>query len=170
MIAEDDRIDFSEAVKLLEQELGMSTGEAGFTLRELCVSRKVRSERERYAVVGEGLGKAGLLRLSEPTPVEPREWRDRDLDLETEEDGSWYDVKVSRGDVRYWLANQAEEKPENERDAAIMRRLKAGQRRNWKVFSDAVRKDCGKTATERGFSDETIRKVARRMMRSLRLT
>src|SRR5262249_40900512 len=154
---------FFEAVEFIHASLGLSRGQAQVKLRKLCAKGKVQSFKTAYDVVD------ACINFESPERIAPKEWREHEVDVNNEE----Y-IWVSKDDLDHSLG-KAEEKPTNERDAAIMQRLKAGQRPgkdirwNRKVFSDRVRNDCGKAATERGFSEETITKVTRQFMRSLRL-
>ena len=173
---EPDRVNFYFAVKQIERRLSMSVGAAQAKLREFCASGVVRSWKEPYSMVGvEPQGEGPW------EQIEPSEWRSREIDLMTDSDGCQYFVEVSESDLEDQLPPlekpklQPFEKPKNSlRDEAILKRLKAGERPGetndlqWKTFRQSIRQDCGKTSTERGFSDVTIEKVTRKILRSFR--
>ena len=90
---DDNWTSFDDAVRHIERELGVSTGKAQMILRQLCAA----GQSKKYTKDGE----EGV-----PTPPEriaARAWRDREVDLMTDDDGCQYLVDVSGVDVRYWL-------------------------------------------------------------------
>jgi hypothetical protein len=156
-----DKKDFFFAAQELAERFALSPGAAEAKLRELCASGVVQSWRQPYSMVGgkpQGEGP--------PERIEPSAWRTNEIDLMTDADGCNYFVDVSTVDLEAQLG-PAKRFP---REAAIAKRLKAGERPGenvqWKVFCDKIRKDCKVSSTERGFSDERIEKVTR----SFRLT
>jgi hypothetical protein len=170
MKTDDDLLDFSLAAKLIQSRLTASLGAAEAKLREFCATGVVRSWKSPYSMVGfepQGEGPQEM--------IEPSEWRHREIDLMTDKDGCHYFVDVSVSDLNYQLPV---ENPENSTflDAAILKLLKAGRLPGkksddqWKPFCDDARKMCGKKPTDRGFSDETITKATRKIMRSFRST
>ncbi len=73
---------------------------------------------------------------------------------------------LREADYRYWIEQQCA--PQSDRDAAIAKRLrKATPARDvgWKQFCDEVRNDCGALPSTRGFSDETIENITRKIMK-----
>ena len=96
---DDNWTSFDDAVRHIERELGVSTGKAQMILRQLCAAGEVQSKK--YRMVESKDGEEQL-----PTPPEriaARAWRDREVDLMTDDDGCQYLVDVSGVDVRYWL-------------------------------------------------------------------
>jgi hypothetical protein len=103
---EEPWLSFYTATHEMEQRFGMSRGAAQRTLRELCRSGEVRSQKQPYTMVN-----------SEPQPegpterIEPSEWRERDIDCMTDVDGCRYLVDVSENDFRQWLSHKAKAPP-----------------------------------------------------------
>jgi hypothetical protein len=154
-------LNFYLAAYDIEHWLRVSGGMARRMLREACASGDVRSQKQPY-YRGEGEGP--------PEVVKPSEWLKDQVDLAQDEDGCKYWVDVDEKDFRYWLDQLSTTSDEpSPRDAAIVKRLKAGNRPGkniqWKVFDEVIRNDCNKPATERGFSDETIENVTRELLR-----
>ena len=104
---DDDWLNFHFASRDIEGKLGVSAGEAQATLRQACASPgRVRSRKQPYIVVGHEAAYQG------PTErIEPSEWRNREIDLMTDDDGCRYFVDVRETDFRYWLDNQQKTKP-----------------------------------------------------------
>jgi hypothetical protein len=94
-------LSFYEATREIEGKLGVSPGKAQSMLRQACASGEVRSQKEPYVIVGhEPQGQAPSQR------IEPSEWRERELDLTTDQTGCRYFVDVDEADFRYWLNQQ----------------------------------------------------------------
>jgi len=90
----------------IKAKLGVSLGKAQSTLRQLCASGEVRSQKEPYVIVDhEAQGQAP------PQRIEPSEWRQHEIDLMTDQDGCRYFVHVDKADFRYWLDHQEQDKP-----------------------------------------------------------
>jgi hypothetical protein len=170
---EEDWISFDWASDEIVRRLGVSKGQAQATLRELCGGGIIRAIRYPMGFVEDKF--RILAEITEPLDILPREWLKDQIDLVDDKrfpDDMWISIDVSKTDFEYWLAKEAvkvEPEADNERDGAIKRRLKEGKPGKdiqWKVFCEGVRKDCGKTSTVRGFSNETIENAARRLFRS----
>ena len=97
---------FYEAAIEVKRDLGVSRGEAEATLRQLCASGKIRSQKQPYSIVnGEWHGEGP------PEPIEPSEWRDREIDVMTDSDGCNYSVRVSKEDFWHQFQPKQEKKP-----------------------------------------------------------
>src|SRR5436190_19618857 len=68
-------------------------------LRQLCAAGEVQSKKYRMLESKDGEEQLPM----PPERIAPREWRDREVDLMTDDDGCQYLVDVSGVDVRYWL-------------------------------------------------------------------
>jgi hypothetical protein len=103
---DDDWLNFHFASRDIEGNLGVSAGEAQAMLRQACASPgRIRSRKQPYIVVGREAECQG------PTErIEPSEWRNREIDLMTDNDGCRYFVDVRESDFRYWLDNQQKTK------------------------------------------------------------
>jgi hypothetical protein len=158
-MTDDDRLPFLFAAQEIERRLGLSPGAAEAKLRELCASGVVKSWKEPYSMVGREPQGEGP-----PERIEPSEWKSRELDLVTDADGCSYWVDVSKIDLDQQVRKDQES---SLRDAEITKQLKKGRRPGknieWKVFCESIRKACNVGANERGFSDETIERVTKRL-------
>jgi hypothetical protein len=102
-----DWIPFTAASWKIEKRLNISAGPADATLRGLCASGEVRSVRARYECLSHVRG-VELRQLVETTPVRPSEWRQVEVDFETDKERPR--VKVSEADLDHWLGQQGSEK------------------------------------------------------------
>jgi hypothetical protein len=94
----EEWLDFYTAAQEIQQRLGMSRGGAQKTLRELCGTGEVRSQKQPYTMVNREPQTEG------PTErIQPSEWRGLEVDLMTDADGCKYLVEVSENDFRHWL-------------------------------------------------------------------
>jgi hypothetical protein len=101
----DDQLALLFAAQQIERSLGMSPGASQAKLRELCRSGEVRSWREPYSMRnGEPQGEGP------PERIEPSEWRQREIDLMTDNDGCKFFVSVSKTDLEYWLKAKQDHK------------------------------------------------------------
>jgi hypothetical protein len=90
-------LNFYYAVQNVRERLGVSDGEARRLLREACAG-SVKSQRQLYdRRTGHDLEAHEGLRS--------KHWREDDMDLVEEEDGSPYFVDVDEEDFRFWLDN-----------------------------------------------------------------
>jgi hypothetical protein len=158
---------FDCGVGAIRRRLGLSIGASEKILRELCGDGTIRCVRQKFDC--ENAEPDGRWRF-----IRPSEWRQTEMDFEHVDDVF---IGVNDDDLAYWLNAQSPEPilPKHPRDAAIIKRLKAGERPGkaglgWKTFRENVRKDCGAKAEDRGFSDETIDDVTRKLIGELRLT
>jgi hypothetical protein len=164
---DDDQLAFFFAAQEIGRRLGLSPGAAQAKLRERCASGDVRSWKEPYSMVGgqpQGEGP--------PVLIEPSEWKVREVDLAAEVDGCKNFVNVSKIDLESWLKQQTTLRNSNSaRDTAIIKQLKNGLRPGkniqWKVFCEQIRKARKANETERGFSDETIENVTKKLGKTL---
>jgi hypothetical protein len=144
----DFAVHFDFAVQEIECCLGLSTGAAQARLRELCASGLVRSWWARAPLMGP------------PSPIRPSEWKIEEVDLSTIFRG---DVVVSKTDLEQQIAGQKD----SPRNAEIVKQwrkgLKPGENIPWKKFSEIIRKQCDARPGDRGFSDETIENVTRKL-------
>jgi hypothetical protein len=104
---EEPWLSFYTATQEIERRLGMSRGVAQKTLRELCSSGAIRSQKQPYTTVNSAPQGEGPWER-----IEPSEWRDREIDLMTDADGCRYLVDVSENDFRQWL--DQEDAPERQ--------------------------------------------------------
>jgi hypothetical protein len=158
-------INFYLAADKICERLGLSRGAARKTLQELCASREVRSQKQPYSMVGNEFQGEGP-----PVQILPAEWRTTEVDLTIDADGCRYLVDVSKEDFEYWLGNQTAIKALSPRDAAILKRLRAGERPPkvvpWKKFCNDIRRDAGGLTNgrpARGFSDKQIRRTVEKL-------
>jgi len=155
---EDRLLPFQYAAQEIERRLGLTPGAAQSKLREFCAGGIVRSWKQPYS---EAWNKIELEGPQER--IVPVEWRQTEIDLVTDADGCSYFVDVSVID----LEGQLGPIEDNPRNVMIMKLLKAGKRPGsnvlWKVFCDTVRKECDKSPTDRGYSDETIENVTKKI-------
>jgi hypothetical protein len=155
-----DKKSFYIAAKEIREWLGFSPGAAQAKLRELCAGGVVRSWRQPFSMAGREPQGEGP-----PERIEPSAWRTNEIDLMTDADGCSYFVDVSTVDLDAQLGPMKQ----HPRDAAITKRLKAGDRPGknilWKVFCDRIRKDCNVSSSVRGFSNETIEDATKRLFR-----
>jgi hypothetical protein len=107
MIADDDWLNFHYAVMEIKAKLGVSIGKAQSILRQLCGSGEVRSQKQPYTTTVLDEFQGG----GPPQKIEPCEWREREIDLMTDDDGCRYIVDVRKGDFGYWLDQQKPAKP-----------------------------------------------------------
>jgi hypothetical protein len=93
-------LDFRNATEVIRSRLGVSTGLAQRTLRELCATGDVRALNSASA---DALNSASArdVQPSEPYIIKPSKWRDNEPDLDV--DGWEYCVLVSDEDLSYWL-------------------------------------------------------------------
>jgi hypothetical protein len=158
-----DEIAFLFAVREIERRLGLPPGAAESKLREWCASGDVRSWSRPYSWVNGRPQEEG-----DRERVEPSAWRSREIDLMIDSNGCEYFVEVSSVDLEHQLHRLAAQPANSRRDVAILVRLKAGdcppKSISWKVFCERIRKDCG-GERGRGFSDETITKTTRKLMK-----
>jgi hypothetical protein len=155
-----DWMPFDAASLKIERQLVFSAGRADATLRRLCAGgevRAVRIETEEPLTTPKG----AVLRRLRPVPIRPSEWRTTEVDFEDP-----LHVRVSEGDVDHWLAQQGEALRSDPRDTAIANQLRLKPRPPWKRLCDNVRKECGVSANARGYSDETIERRAKEMLRA----
>jgi len=153
---------FYTAAREIEQRFGGSQAEAQAKLRQACRDEKIRAMRAPYDGQGEG---PDQLPIEFWTRVAPREWRERDVDFDgPDDDGCPIEIMLNENDFRHWLDRQRPDDPLAKREAAIIKWLSKKPRPAWKQFCDGVRKDCDETSSTRGFSDETIENVARKML------
>jgi hypothetical protein len=97
MKLEQKWMNFYYAVQEVRERLGVSDGQARRLLREACAG-SVKSQRQLYdRRTGQG--------LEEHERLTSKRWREDDMDLVEEEDGSPYFVDVDEADFRYWLDN-----------------------------------------------------------------
>ena len=154
----NDWIGFSEAAWKIEKRLSVSAGRSEVILRDLCGTGDVRSVRVKYPIDPIDPYDPNSTPPDEVTLVQPREWRTTEVDFEDSV------IEVSEDDLDYWLDQQGVAASADPREAAIERHL-AKPWPGLKQFSDNVRADCGKTPTDRGFSDETIDRVRKKIQR-----
>jgi hypothetical protein len=110
-------LSFYEAVKEIEIKFHVSPGKAQSFLRQICATGEVRSQKQPYVIVHqEAEGQAP------PQRIEPSEWRQREIDLMTDEDGCKYFVDVDKADFRYWL-NQQGGKPKQGKQPLVVKYL-----------------------------------------------
>src|SRR6266567_4734402 len=87
---EEDRLSSHFAVQEIERKLSVSRGKAQATLRKLCAGGEVRSWKQPHTN-GQEQGPSER--------IEPSEWRHREIDLMTDDDGCQYFVDVSVVDL-----------------------------------------------------------------------
>jgi hypothetical protein len=160
-MTDEEKIGFYLAAEEIRGRLGLSRGAAEKKLRELCASGEVRSWKQPYTIVrGEPQGEGP------PERIVPSEWRTVEVDLAIDADGCENFVNVSKEDFEYWLTGI---KAMSQRDAAILKRLRAGERPPkvpWKKFCNAIRTDAGGSTNgrlARGFSDKQIRRTVEKL-------
>jgi hypothetical protein len=155
-----DQLDFYFAVHEIERRLGLSRGAAQAKLREFCASGVVRSWKRSYLIVQDE-PEAG-----QQERILPSEWRSREVDLVTDAGGYKNFVDVSKADLDQQIGKDQADCP---RDAEIIKQLRKGLRPgetiSWKEFCELIRKACNSGPSKRGFSDETIENVARKILR-----
>jgi hypothetical protein len=168
--SEEPWLSFYTAALETEQRLRLSRGAAQKKLREACASGDPRSQKQPYSMVNCQPQDEGPWER-----IEPSEWRVHEIDLMTDEHGCNYFVDVSEDDFGRWLNEQPAPQDHGEaspRDGAIEKRLRAGERPAstcpWKCWCDNIRKDCDESASTRGFSDETIENVTKKIARKLK--
>jgi hypothetical protein len=122
---------FYEAVNEIMRHLSVSRGEAEVTLRQLCASGKLWSQKQPYSIVkGEWHGEGP------PERIMPSEWRDREIDMMTDSDGCNYSVRVEKLYFQTWL-NQQKTKTVPPQQQRIIKYLK-----EW--YPNGVPPDCSK--------------------------
>jgi hypothetical protein len=95
MNREQKWLGFYFAVQQVREHLGVSDGEARRLLREACAG-SVKSQRQLYdRRTGE--------HLEPPEGLTSKPWREDDIDLIEDEDGTPYFVDVDEDDFRFWL-------------------------------------------------------------------
>jgi hypothetical protein len=103
MTSDDDLLDFHYAVMGIRAKLGGSLGKAQSVLRQLCASGEVRSQKQPHNT---SFRDEFIQWEGPPEDIEPSEWREREIDLMTDDNGCRYLVNVSKSDFRYWLDQQ----------------------------------------------------------------
>jgi hypothetical protein len=111
------------------------------------------------------------------TTVKARDWRDRAVDQDDD-----IVVMLNEDDFNRWRARSVpgqavspagrdvqcgQQSKRSRRDDVIVKLLKDGKPGDdldWKSFRAKVREECGAEPTTRGYSDETITKVTRKIM------
>jgi hypothetical protein len=161
-------IGFYFGEQLIVKRLGLSRGAAQAKLRELCAAGLVRSRKQPYSQSPDNFFEPQI--EGEWEPIQPCEWWSHQIDMMTDGDGCRYFVEVSDSDLSHWLDQQVPKEPKDKREEAIIKRLKAERPGKpggitWPVFCEAIRKDTGKKATERGYSDERIEDLTRQIMK-----
>ena len=77
--------------------------------------------------------------------IEPREWRDHEIDLMKDDDGCWYMVDVCKSDFGYWLDKQQPPTRPKSKPVPVKRaKIKAFLAKKFsrqRVPDDYVRKD-----------------------------
>jgi hypothetical protein len=101
MTEERKWLNFYYAVQEVRERLKVSDGEARRLLREC---RSVKTQRQPYdPQTGQD--------LEPPERLTSKHWRDDDMDLARDEDGTPYFVDVDEADFRFWLDNLPKVKP-----------------------------------------------------------
>jgi len=90
---------FYYAVSEIKRELRVSSGKAKVILRQLCSTGEIHSQKRPYLIVNW----QQQWQTPEPEPIEPREWRDHQIDMMTDSNGLSYSVDVEKSDFKYWL-------------------------------------------------------------------
>jgi hypothetical protein len=111
MMEERKWLNFYYAVQEVRERLKVSDGEARRLLREC---RSVKTQRQPYDP------RTGL-DLEPPERLTSKHWRDDDMDLARDEDGTPYFVDVDEADFRFWLDNQARSSAPAERRSSQKR-------------------------------------------------
>jgi hypothetical protein len=152
----DDWLSFYTAASEIEQQHRISGAEAQKKLRTACREELIRT---RKAPTDDGF----LLPFEFWTRVAPSEWS-RQVDYDgPDKDGCAIEVMIFEPDFRSWFGQ-----PQSDRDAAIAKRLRKGVPGKdvaWKSFCDDIRRDCEASMNTRGFSDETIENITRKIMK-----
>jgi hypothetical protein len=158
------------AFGLAARSLNMSVGAAETTLRKLCASGNVRSQKAIFRIDG-----AQAIQEEDWRRVSPDEWRDHPVDMEElGADGYEMLIQICEDDLRYWLEEERALSPDAKSsplDQAILKAFEAGksppENVTWPAFADCVRdvadawidKKAGKY--KRGFETKTIERHAR---------
>jgi hypothetical protein len=138
MTADDGEwLNFHYAANEIKAKLGVSIGKAQSQLRQLCANGEIRSQKQPYVVVYHEAQMQGP-----PERIEPSEWRDREVDLMTDNYGCWYFVDVNKDDFQYWLNQQkAEAKEIPPRQQLVIKYLKEWYPNGVPDPSECPRKD-----------------------------
>jgi hypothetical protein len=160
MFEEEDWVTFYPAADVVAQRLGVSRTLARKQLREVCATGLVETMKAPCD--------PNRMPREFWTRVAPGAWREREVDYDgPDNDGCKIVVMIREADFRDWLDKKIGTQSDRQRDAVIERYLKKGcpgKDVPWKPFCDGVRKECGATPRTRGFSDETIERIARKLM------
>jgi hypothetical protein len=120
MIADDDWLNFHFAAEEIRTKLAVSRGKAQLILRQLCASGEIRSQKQPHTTLphheflrGEG----------PPEMIEPREWREHEIDAMTDDVGCKYAVDVSKSDFQHWLDTPKAAKAKVGKQPLIMKYL-----------------------------------------------
>jgi hypothetical protein len=159
----DDWIDFNVAAWKIEKRLSVSVGVSEKMLRDLCASGEVRSIRVEYIYLDD----VDRFAREEGIFIRPSEWQTGEVDYEgLQVVGEGLHIEVSQDDLEWWLEQRGEAPRPDPRDTAIANQLGLKPRPPWKRLCDNVRKECEVTANTRGYSDETIERRAKEMLRT----